>query len=189
MDLTTASDETLIQGFERNDIPALEEFYDRHHRLALAVAYRVLGDRQMAEDVVQEAFLAVWRQADTFRPDRGGGRLWFLSIVRHRAIDVTRGRAFARERLSLDEMYFEPRDPDVWQQVSHRLDRERIREALDDLPAEQRDAITLSYFGGFTHQEISIRMEVPLGTVKGRMRLAMQKLRSLLADIDTGGPH
>lgn len=189
MDLKTGSDETLIRAFQQKNVEALEEFYDRHHRIALAVAYRVLGDREMAEDVVQEAFLAVWRQSSTYRAERGSGRSWFLTIVRHRAIDVTRGRGFARERLSLDEIYFEPREPDVWQQVSLRLDREQIKKALEGLPAEQREAIMLSYFGGFTHQEISDRIGVPLGTVKGRLRLAMQKLRSLLADIDTGGPN
>jgi RNA polymerase sigma-70 factor (ECF subfamily) len=187
MDLKATSDEELVLAFQQKDLQALEEFFDRHQRIALAVAYRVLGDREAAEDVLQEAFLAVWRQADTYQPEKGTARSWFLSIVRHRAIDVTRGRSFAKERISLDELNFEPRYSDVWQQVDARLDGEQVRQAVEALPAEQKEAVLLAYFGGFTHPEIAQRTGVPLGTVKGRLRLAMQKLRNLLADIDTGG--
>jgi RNA polymerase sigma-70 factor (ECF subfamily) len=189
MEVRTASDEALIAAFRQNDLRALEEFYDRHHGIALAVAYRVLGDRAMAEDVLQEAFLAVWRQADTYHPERGNARSWFLSIVRHRAIDVTRGRAFARERISLDEANLEPSLPDVWQQVDVILDQEKVKEAIGTLPAEQGEAVMLAYFGGLTHPEIAERTGVPLGTVKGRLRLAMQKLRNLLAEYDTEVSH
>jgi RNA polymerase sigma-70 factor (ECF subfamily) len=189
MEVRTASDEALIASFQQNDLSALEEFYDRHHGIALAVAYRVLGDRAMAEDVLQEAFLAVWRQADTYHPERGNARSWFLSIVRHRAIDVTRGRAYARERVSLDAINLNPSYPDVWQQVDVILDKERVKEAVDTLPPEQREAVMLAYFGGLTHPEIAERTGVPLGTVKGRLRLAIQKLRNLLAECDTEVPH
>jgi RNA polymerase sigma-70 factor (ECF subfamily) len=185
MDLKLASDEALVKAFQRKQVEALEEFYDRHHRTALAVAYRVLGDADMAEDVTQEAFLAVWRQADAFSPERGQARAWFLSIVRHRAIDVTRGRAFSRERIFLDEASFE----DVGQEALANIEKEQIRNAVNTLPAEQREAVTLAYFGGYTHQEIAERTGVPLGTVKGRMRLAMQKLRSALTEIQPGGTH
>jgi RNA polymerase sigma-70 factor, ECF subfamily len=187
MELKAASDEELVLAFQQKDLQALEEFFDRHQRIALAVAYRVLGDREAAEDVLQEAFLAVWRQADTYQPEKGKARSWFLSIVRHRAIDVTRGRSFAKERISLDEINIEPRYSDVWQQVDAKLDGEEVRRAVEALPAEQKEAVLLAYFGGFTHPEIAQRTGVPLGTVKGRLRLAMQKLRNLLADIDTGG--
>ena len=146
----------------------------------------MLEDRQLAEDVLQEAFLAVWRKPETFKPERGSARSWFLSIVRHRAIDVTRGRGFAQERISLDETNVEPRYPDVWQQVSLDLDRERIKEAIEALPIEQKEAVMLAYFGGYVHHEIAERTKVPLGTVKGRMRLAMQKLRSMLKDMSEG---
>ena len=122
MDLKAASDEILLWAFQQNNIKALEEFYDRHQGIALAVAYRVLEDRQLAEDVLQEAFLAVWRQAGSFNPERGGVRAWFLSIVRHRAIDVTRGQSFAKERVSLDEIAFEATYPDAWQELSAKLD-------------------------------------------------------------------
>ncbi len=176
----------MLQTFQRRNVEALEEFYERHHRTALAVAYRVLEDRQLAEDVLQEAFLAVWRKPETFKPERGSARSRFLSIVRQRAIDVTRGRGFAQERISLDETNVEPRYPDVWQQVSLDLDRERIKEAMEALPTEQKEAVMLAYFGGYVHHEIAERTKVPLGTVKGRMRLAMQKLRSMLKDMSEG---
>lgn len=189
MDLKAVSDEKLLSSFQQSDIKALEEFYDRHQGIALAVAYRVLEDRELAEDVLQEAFLAVWRQAGSFNPERGRVRAWFLSIVRHRAIDVTRGRSFAKERISLDEIPFEAPYPDAWQELSAKLDGEQINGAVEALPPVQREAIMLAYYSGLTHWEIADRTGVPLGTVKGRMRLAMQKLRSLLAEMDTGGPY
>ena len=187
--LKTVSDETLMQALQEKSLEALEELYDRHHRTALAVAFRVLGDRSLAEDVIQETFLAVWRQPESFRPERGTARAWLLSIVRHRAIDITRRRSFANERVSLDEIGLEPRYPDAWQQVSPGLEREQVRQAVDELPMEQREAIILAYFGGLTQQEISERTGAPLGTVKGRMRLAMQKLRGLLSETASGESH
>ena len=178
MNLASSSDEILLEALQQGSVDALEELYDRHHMTALAVAYRVLRDRDLAEDVVQEAFLAVWRQPESFRPERGSGRAWMLSIVRHRAIDFTRGRSFDRERLSLDEMVLEPKYPEPWQQVSRGLDRDRVKQAVDDLPPEQKDSIMQAYFGGYTQREISERTGVPLGTIKGRMRLGLQKLRA-----------
>ena len=136
-----------MEALQQKNIEALEELYDRHHRTALAVAYRVLRDPNLAEDVIQEAFLAVWRQAHGFAPERGSARAWLLSIVRHRAMDVTRGKVFARERLSLDQIVYEPRYPDTWLQVSASLDRARIRSALDELPEDQKQAIMLAQVG------------------------------------------
>ena len=176
-----ASDESLVLAIQEQRIEALEEFYDRHHGTALAVALRVLRDRGMAEDVVQEAFLALWRQASGYNSERGAARTWFLSIVRHRAIDVTRGRAFSSERMSLDDVRLPPRYPDPWLEVNQSIEGAHIRNAVQQLPPEQRETITMAYFGGYTHQEISERTGVPLGTIKGRIRLAMQKLRSLTA--------
>ena len=186
MEFKEASDDALMRAVQQENLHALEELYDRHVGTALAVAHRVLGDKNLAEDVIQEAFLAVWRQAETFKVERGNVRSWLLSIVRHRAIDVTRHRSFAKERISLDEIAFEPRYPDVWQEVSRNLDREGIKKAVETLPAEQREAITLAYFGGLTQQEISERTGAPLGTVKGRMRLGMQKLRTVLVGTAEG---
>ncbi|MCI0439851.1 MAG: sigma-70 family RNA polymerase sigma factor [Chloroflexi bacterium] len=186
MRFESVSDEALLKAFQRKDLDALAAFYDRHARAALAVAYRVLGDRGAAEDVVQEAFIALWRSAESFDPDRGAVRSWFLSIVRHRAIDVTRGRAFGKERISLDDAQIEPRYPDAWQQTAASLEKERILKAMDELPQEQREAVTLAYFDGYTQQEIAERAGVPIGTIKGRMRLAMKKLRGILTESDTG---
>ena len=186
MNFKEASDDVLIHAIQQENLDALEELYDRHSRTALAVAIRVLGDRDRAEDVVQETFLAVWRQARTFASERGTLRSWLFSIVRHRAIDVTRRRAFAKARISLDEVGFEPRYPDAWQEVSRTLEEERIKRAVDALPAEQREAIMLAYFKGLTQQEISEHTGVPLGTVKGRTRLGMQKLRSMLMETEQG---
>ncbi len=186
MNRETATDEELLQALQQQSIEALEELYDRHHRRALAVAYQVLRDSQLAEDVVQEAFLAVWRRPESFSPDRGRGRSWLLSVVRHRAIDFTRGRSFGWERLSLEEIEFEPRYPDPWQEVSRILERDRIKSAVDSLTPEQKEAIDLAYFGGYTQREISELTGTPLGTVKGRMRLGLQKLRGIVAPPDSG---
>ena len=180
MNLQSATDTVLMQAIQRKVLGALEEMYDRHHGRALAVAYRVLEDRSLAEDVVQEAFLAVWRQAEAFRPDRGSVRSWFFSIVRHRAIDMTRGGAFKRERVSIDEVEVEPGAPDPWHEVSANIDQEQIKKAVEALPREQMQVINLAYFSGYTQQEISKIVGAPLGTVKGRVRLAMKRLRNLL---------
>jgi RNA polymerase sigma factor (sigma-70 family) len=186
MNLNTATDEALIEALRQKNLDALEELYDRHHRMAMAIVYRVLSDRGMAEDVIQEAFLAVWRQSETYAASRGSVRSWLLSIVRHRAIDLTRGSAFSREKVSLDQVVLEPRYPDTWQEVSARLDSQQIRKAMDELPQEQREVIMLAYFNGYNQREIAERIGVPLGTVKGRIRLGMQKLRGMLKDTGVG---
>ena len=186
MNRKSSSDEALIEALRLKNLDALEELYDRHHRTALALAYRVLADRNLAEDAIQEAFLAVWRQPESFKPDRGSARSWLLSIVRHRAIDITRGRSFVNERLSLDEMNLQPEYPDVWHQVVRRSDEREVRQAVKGLPAEQREVIILAYFGGRTQREMSESLGLPLGTVKGRIRLGMQKLRGLLGGFDDG---
>jgi RNA polymerase sigma-70 factor (ECF subfamily) len=181
------SDEELLEGLQRRDVHALEELYDRHHRLALALACRVVGDRESGEEIVQETFLAAWRQAGTYRPERGGARGWLLSIVRHRAIDRIRKTRQVGRLAELDDTLVDQRAPEAWQIVDANARRERISVALADLPREQREAIELAYYGGLTHQEISDLMGVPLGTVKGRMRLAMEKLRLALADLASPG--
>jgi RNA polymerase sigma-70 factor (ECF subfamily) len=188
MNPKTASDEALMKAVTEKNIAAFEELYDRHHPAALAVAYRVLGDRQLAEDVIQETFLSLWRQAESFRPALGTVRTWLLSVARHRAIDITRGRAFTTQSLPPDEQMFGPY-LDVEQEVSQRLDKERIQRAIETIPSEQKEAIMLAFYGGYTYKEIAERLGVPLGTVKGRIRLGMQKLRSLLDDNGKGGAH
>ena len=187
LNVKAAADEALVHALRERNPAALEELYDRHHRTALAVAYRVVGDPSLAEDVVQEAFTAVWKEAASFKEDRGRARAWLLSIVRHRAIDMTRKVSFKRERLSLEDVVVHPSGGDPWPQVQQSLDSSQVRKAMASLPQEQSDAITMAYFGGFTNQEVAERLGVPLGTVKGRIRLGMQKLRTSLTGEMGGG--
>lgn len=156
--------------------------YDRYAGLAYGVAMRVLGDPARAEDAVQEAFLNVWHRASTFDPDRGSIRAWLLTTVRNRCIDYLRGRG-SRERreheLSPDVEYAQaPSDP--WREVSVSLERAAVRDAMASLPTEQRQVVEMAYFGGYSHTEIAEMSRVPLGTVKGRMRLALEKMGSYL---------
>ena len=179
-DVKVASDEVLMVAVASRNMAAFEELYERHHRTALAVAFRVLDDPALAEDAVQESFVAVWRQARTYSRDRGAARSWLLSITRHRAIDMTRSKAFRIVTDSLDRLPIHPAAPELLHAVLRNLDREEFHRAVELLPAEQRNVIDLAYFKGYTNQEISDKTRVPLGTVKGRIRLGMQKLRGLL---------
>lgn len=184
--LADHSDESLMTLLQRKDLGALEALYDRHHRLALALAYRVLGDLGAAEEVVQETFLAAWRQAASYQPERGRARAWLLSIVRHRSIDRVRRSRSSDAVAQLDESILDERTPDVWQLAEQNVQREQILQALTALPREQREAIELAFYRGLTHRQISELTGLPLGTVKGRMRLGMEKLRLALADLGNG---
>ena len=185
IDASTLNDEELLAAIQQSDEGALAELYDRYGRLAFGLAYRILGERGTAEDVVQEAYLAVWRRSTSFKADRGSARAWLMSIVHNAAIDRRRGR-FKREQeaVPLDDLAFklENEAEDPFALVSEQIDAEKVRSALGTLPGEQREAIELAYFGGLTQQEISDRTGTPLGTVKSRMRLGLHKLRSLLID-------
>jgi RNA polymerase sigma-70 factor (ECF subfamily) len=179
------SDEALLDALQRRDVRALEVLYDRHGRHAYSLAYRILNDSTAAEDVVQEAFLNVWRQAPTFDRRRGHVRTWLLSIVHHRAIDWLRSRAGRHRDVTLDLVEQTLAIPDIWQTVAATVDRDTIRQALATLPNEQQQTIELAYFGGYSQPEIAETMGVPLSTVKGRMRMAMQKLRTILEGTGT----
>lgn len=161
-----------------------EALVEEHGAMAYAVALRVVGDPSIAEEVVQESFLSAWRQATTYDSGRGSVRTWLLTVVRNRAIDRIRSE---RSRPTsgagdLDAMTWLRADTDVWADVAAGLDRDTVRTSLLRLPAEQRRTLELAYFDGLTHVEIAEQMSVPLGTVKGRMRMGLQKLRSDLAD-------
>ncbi|MGH2347509.1 MAG: RNA polymerase sigma factor [Chloroflexota bacterium] len=177
------SDEDLVARLRERDAGAFTLLYDRYSRMAFGLAYRMLSDPSAAEDVVQEAFLAVWRQADTFQAERSAVRTWVLSIVHHRAIDRLRRGAAARE-ISADvpEHLTDRADDsiDIEREVGTLLDAGQVRRALDMLPADQRRAIELAYFAGLSHSEIAGQLKVPLGTVKGRLRIGLQKMRALL---------
>ncbi len=180
-------DHDLIAAVAGGDHPALLMLYDRHGRIAYGLAYRILGDAGAAEEAVQDAYLRVWRRAATFDASRGGVRSWLLTIVHHCAIDLVRRRAGAPPVVAgLDELVERQAVPDAWSEVSGRIERERVRTAVETLPREQRRAIELAFFDGLTHREIAERDGVPLGTVKGRMRLGLKRLSGLLADPASG---
>jgi RNA polymerase sigma-70 factor, ECF subfamily len=176
-------DTELIAAIAQGDHPALLALYDRHGRLGYGLAYRMLGESGAAEEAVQDAFLRVWRRAATFDPSRGSVRSWLMTIVHHCAIDLHRKRASGPNVVSgLDEIAEQTPSPDAWSEVSGKLDRERVRAAVAQLPQEQRRAIELAYFDGLTHREIAERDGLPLGTVKGRLRLGLQRLYTSLAE-------
>ena len=180
------SDEELLAQLQQGKLQALEVLYDRYHRLLLALVYRVIGDQQVAEEVVQEVFLAVWRRSATYRPARGKVRQWLLSISRNRAIDRVRGNLKPSQTVELDESLTDLSAPEAWEYVDQSVQRERVRAELATLPAEQREVIELAYYGGLTLQQISDQTQVPLGTIKSRTRLAMDKLRQALRDLAEG---
>lgn len=178
-------DDALLAAIARQDERAIATLYDRYGGLAYGLAYRILGDRAAAEDVVQEAFLSVWRRAVSFEAARGSARSWLLSIVHHRAIDRLRGTpGRARQDTPLDEVEWVVAVDDPWRDVELTLQREALRRGLDGLPEEQRRAIELAYFGGYTQTEIAGATGVPLGTVKGRIRMGLHKLRGLLTEVN-----
>ena len=176
------SDARMLDLLARAEPEGIEMLYDRYSALAYTLAFRVLNDAGAAEDVVQEAFLSVWRRASTYRSDRGSLRTWVCSIVHHRALDRLRGRAGrARQDLALEHAPIAVTSvSDTWDQVVEVLEREQLKTALSELSMEQRETIELAYYGGYSQTEISDLMQVPLGTVKGRTRLALRKLRGLL---------
>lgn len=174
-------DAAILRQIADRDPRGVELLYDRYGGIAFALAYRLLGERGSAEDVVQEAFLNVWRQATTYDTRRGTVRTWLLTIVHHRAIDQMRS---VRSKMGADTVIDDamplPAKEDTWTEVVQGLEHERVRQAMATLPPEQRQVVDLAYYGGFTHSEIAQRVGIPLGTVKGRMRLALDKLRDLL---------
>jgi len=181
-DLAPGDDE-LIAAVARGDHPALLALYDRYGRIAYGLAYRTLGEAGAAEEAVQDAYLRVWRRASTFDVSRGGVRSWLLTIVHHCAIDLLRRRASAPPVIAgLDEIADRRSVPDAWSEVAGRIESERVRTAVETLPGEQRRAIEMAFFDGLTHREIAERDGLPLGTVKGRMRLGLRRLQGLLAE-------
>lgn len=169
---------------ERNE-EALAELYNRYWGLAYATAIRIVRDPASAEDVVQDAFLKVWNNATHFAASRGSLRSWLIIAVRNRAIDCLRGRsAHDRQECELKPglKATEPTS-DPWRWVSVSVQRKAVREALDSLPFQQRLALELNYFGSYTQPEIASMMGVPLGTVKGRVRLGLQKLSTSLKGV------
>jgi RNA polymerase sigma-70 factor (ECF subfamily) len=172
----------LVQ--DDGDPRAFAVVFDRHADVAFSLAYRMCGRRAMAEDVVQEAFLSLWRSAVRFDPARGSVRAWVLRATHNRAIDAFRRTAAKGARDVLDEGIAErmPARERVDEEVQRREDVRQVRSALETLPRDQRQVIELAYFGGFTHAQIAEMLDLPAGTVKGRMRLGITKMRMALDD-------
>ena len=183
--LARLADEDLMTLVDRKDPDAFAVLYDRHGGAAYSLAHRIVGDPVVAEDVTQEAFLSLWRTGARFDPARGSVRSWTLGIVRNRAIDSLRRSAGSAPKLNLDDDDLLEREPGAKLTDDEAIRREtasRVRGALRDLPSEQTEVIGLAYFGGFTHSEIAEMLGMPLGTVKGRMRLGLEKVRIALAE-------
>lgn len=153
--------------------------YDQYGHLAYTLALRMLRDRMAAEEVVQDAFVGAWRGAGSFDASRGSMKTWLLAAVHHRCVDRLRGARRAQHDVPLDLLHEMDGGGDTFDTVAERLRAAAVRRALAALPAEQRLAIELAYFEGLTHAELAERLQVPLGTLKGRLRLGLQKLRAL----------
>jgi RNA polymerase sigma-70 factor (ECF subfamily) len=176
-------DAALAERMRGGDREAVGEFYDRHAPQAYAIAVRILSDQYAAEDVVHDAFVAVWQQIDRFDPGRGSLRAWLLTIVRNRAIDRLRARRPSMPVEVADEQSLLRTGPNpTWELTVERLSRAEIREVLASLPDAQREAIELAYFGGRTYREIAELTGVPEGTASGRLRLGLAKLRDGLRE-------
>ena len=173
------SDEQVLEAVGRGDDDALGVLYDRFGRLAYRLAFRILRDRALAEDAVQEAFLAVWRSADAYKRERAKPSTWILTVVHRRAVDLVR-REQSRRGEPL-EVAPEPVSGPADEDAVLRDRRAAVQAALTELPGEQRQALELAYYGGLTQSELAERLGVPLGTVKSRMFAGLGRLRELLA--------
>src|SRR5918992_1285859 len=172
------ADEDLVSLTDSGDAQAFAALYDRHSRAAYSLAYRMMGERQAAEDLVQEAFLKMWRVAGSYRVERASVRTWVLSIVRNRAIDHLRSTASRRRTQDRIEAQTPASQPsEAFGEAWRNSQGEQVREALRGLPPEQLKVLELAYFSGYTHTEIAELLGLPLGTVKGRMRLGLKKIR------------
>ena len=172
------ADEDLLSLVVEGDAEAFATLYDRHARAAYSLAFRMMGEKQVAEDLLQDALLKAWRGATSYRPERGSVRTWMLSIVHNRGIDQLRSLASRRrtqERVEADAPRSQPSE--AFSEAWRNSQRDRVREALGALPPEQLKILELAYFSGYTHVEIADLLGLPLGTVKGRMRLGLKKLR------------
>ena len=183
-DLVHLSDEALVALVARGEEDALAALYDRFGRTAYGLALRVVRDAELAEDVVQEAFLSLWRSAGRFVPERSRAGTWLLTLVHRRAVDLVRREE--RRRAEPIESAPEAADAAAEEAPWLRLERERVRAALASLPDAQREAIELAYYGGFTQAELADRLGQPLGTIKSRMFAGLARLGELLRDTETG---
>jgi RNA polymerase sigma factor (sigma-70 family) len=181
------SDEALLNAIANGAVWAMESLYQRYSRILYSLAYRLVADHQVAEDLLQDAFLAIWRRSTSYSPQAGAARSWLISILHHRAIDHLRR---VRRRSTLQEAPLEELEldettafPDVWEDVWRSVQSSQVRAALMKIPAEQRLVIELAYFQGWTHTEIAEGVQIPLGTVKARLRLGLIHLKHALEQV------
>jgi RNA polymerase sigma factor (sigma-70 family) len=181
------SDEALLNAIAGGSVWAMESLYQRYSRILYSLAYRMVADHQVAEDLLQDAFLAVWRRAITFSPQTGAARSWLISILHHRTIDYLRR---VRRRSTIQEAPLEELElnestahPDAWDAAWQSVKSSHVRAALMKIPTEQRLVIELAYFQGWTHSEIAEGTQIPLGTIKARMRLGLLHLKQILIDM------
>ena len=179
-DLAQVSDEALVSLVASSDEQALAELYDRFGRVAYGLALRILRDEALAQDAVQEAFLGVWRSADRYLPERAKASTWILTLVHRRAVDLVR-REDRRRGEPLDDAPEPIALSTVEGEATLGFQRRVVQEALKGLPAEQREALELAYYGGLTQSELAERLGQPLGTIKSRMFMGLSRLRDLLA--------
>lgn len=183
---SASEDAALVSRVADGDSGALADLYDRYHRPCYSLARRILGDERLAEDVVQEVFLVVWRDPSRFDPTRGAFATWLLSTTHHKAVDAVRREENHRKRRASSEVLttFESDAPSVDDMAWMGVRRARVRAALGTLPDAQREALGLAYFGGYTQREIAGLTGIPLGTVKTRMLAGMRRLRDELTELD-----
>jgi RNA polymerase sigma-70 factor (ECF subfamily) len=181
------SDEALLNAIAGGAVWAMESLYLRYSRILYSLAYRMVADHQVAEDLLQDAFLAVWRRATSYSPQTGAARSWLLSILHHRTIDYLRKvrRRSTIQEASLDEIELHESIayPDTWDEAWQSVKSSHVRAALMKIPTEQRLVIELAYFQGWTHTEIAEGTQIPLGTVKARMRLGLLHLKQILIEM------
>ncbi len=190
MDYKTLDDVSLIARIAHADEGALDELYQRYSRLVFSVALHSLGEATLAEEVTQEVFLRIWKKAETYRASHAKVYTWIVAITRNRAIDILRQ---ARRRPQIDPLPWVDQDSlkmhaseDIELEIEDAIQHQRLRAALAKLPKAQREALAYAFFGGFSHQEIADLLAQPLGTVKTRIRLAMQRLKQALQFGDEG---
>lgn len=185
-DIESLADEEVMHLVADGNPRAFELLFDRHGGAGFSLAYRMVGDRVTAEDISQEAFLSIWRSRHRYQADRGSVRTWVLGIVHHRAIDALRRNLVHERRRSsaegIEERFEAPERERTDVEAARREDAGNVRSAIATLPDEQSRVIQLAYFGGFSHSQIAEMLEMPIGTVKGRMRLGLAKLKQRLAE-------
>jgi len=192
MKFEKSDDATLIRFIANAETGALEELYDRYHRLVFSVALAIVSDSSIAEEVTLDVFVRVWQGAGTYQPERSKVSTWLMAITRHHAIDILRSQnsRLDQNSLYLDDLPWQKGTdaPDPQEDMEVALQNARIRQAVAELPVNQQEAVLLAYFKGYSQQQIAELLEEPLGTIKTRIRLAMQKLREMLSEQEQPQP-